>query len=366
MANKNFSLEGVLIVLRHGDRGPLTHIRNISNINCAGNKVNLFSRYEEFILNLTGLPTLSQVTGAFHGFPPLPGINCSLGQLTRFGALQLLQTGKILNSVYGDILGLNNNTFLKKDLIIYSTRYRRTFQSALAFLFSFLPRDNFFKVTLQEVQSLAFCFDDCACPAADKYLNLFNSELSRYLKSRSFLRTLIKSAAQTVYEIPDKKISGDPHSLKDALLAYVCHDGELPCRDKGLFSESCVSDQQVVTLFSYLQWEARQYWKSHNLKYSCLLKAYGLIRNVVSHLLRLVSEKRPKVVIYSGHDKTINYMTTALGVYLESTAWPSYASRLIFEVIIFPHSMLIYFHLYSLFNYIVSKNELYLCECKKN
>lgn len=52
---------------------------------------------------------------------------------------------------------------------------------------------------------------------------------------------------------------------------------------------------------------------------------------MVGYLLKMVSEGKPRIVIYSGHDKTLQYLTGALGVIAE-TAAPHYASRLVIEV----------------------------------
>jgi len=95
--------------------------------------------------------------------------------------------------------------------------------------------------------------------------------------------------------------------------------------------EVCVRPEQVTGLFAYTEWEERLYAKSRALKRSCLLRAYGILRNIVGHLLRIVSESRPRVVLYSGHDKTLQYLAGALGVIGEIVS-PHYASRLVIEV----------------------------------
>ncbi|GLH03316.1 Uncharacterized protein GBIM_09240 [Gryllus bimaculatus] len=346
----NYSLEGVLIFVRHGDRGPLSHVRNISNVNCAGDLVNAetldsdisFRSYEFFLQNLTSpgktSSFLPQFLGPFHGFPLLPPTSgeCQLGQMTPVGVVQLLKTGHILRLAYGDRLGIGNGSLGTDDMTVYSTRYRRTFQSAVAFLYAFLSAEDFQKVVLKESQSLAFCFNECACPAADKFRHKFSSESNEHFHSHPAVVKLVETAASVVFEMPDKALVSDPHALGDALLLYVCHNAQLPCIDVGttekLPPESCVRMEQVTGLFAYTEWEARQYAKSINLKRSCLLRAYGLVRDIVSHMLRMISEKKPKFVFYSGHDKTLQYLTTALGVISDTTVSPHYASRLVIEV----------------------------------
>ncbi|KAK9507568.1 hypothetical protein O3M35_007395 [Rhynocoris fuscipes] len=325
--SKQYVLEGILILIRHGDRGPLTHVQNISSVNCVGPYDPLYAKFETYIDNITGTSALSQLLGTFHGIPPLPGIECGLGLLTRIGASQLLATGKVLRNVYKNLLHINGS-LIKEEIKAYSTRYRRTLQSALAFLFTFLSNDHFQKVTLQEAPSLSFCFDDCACPAADHYHRKFVMETYHHILSRPSILNLVKSSSSVIYEFPDRKTSTDPHALKDAVLTYVCHGANLPCSSP----ESCIKIEHINALFTYLEWESKQFSKSQNLKMECLLRAYGLLKNIISHLLRIVSEKRPRIVLYSGHDKTISYLATALGVSEEGVSSPQYASRLIFEV----------------------------------
>lgn len=328
----SFQLEGVIIILRHGDRGPLTHVRDIANINCATTHSSL-TAYETYMDNMTGTPQLAQILGPFHGFPLLPHRSCSLGQLTQVGVSQLLTLGEALRAVYAEKLRFVNST-TPDDFIVYSTKYRRTFQSALAFLYAFLTPDLMHNVVMRETPSLQFCFDDCACPSGDMYLKKFDSEKSNHLTLHPAVLKLIKSAALIVYEVYEKHQASDPYSLRDALLAYVCHGAQLPCSNEEPLPSVCVHTEQVTGLLTYIEWEARQYSRSPTLKKACLLRAYGMIRNIVSHLLRMISERKPKFVLYSGHDKTILYLATALGIAADTTYLAHYASRFVIEVII--------------------------------
>uniref|UniRef100_A0A1B6EF73 2-phosphoxylose phosphatase 1 n=1 Tax=Clastoptera arizonana TaxID=38151 RepID=A0A1B6EF73_9HEMI len=327
LVNSNFTLEAVFVLIRHGDRGPLTHVRNISNINCGSMHDPFFETYKDFVQNISGSPLLFQLLGPFHGFPLIPSSTCNLGQLTQVGISQLLTTGRLLKKVYSKRLGLTNLT-TQQDFVVYSTKYRRTLQSGLAFLYSFLSPDLLHNVVFRESQSLQFCFDDCACPSIETYVKKIVSKTSSHLKSHPAVLKLVNIASLIIYEMYEKNLASDPYSLRDALLTYVCHEAKLPCSEHDV----CVRKEHITTLFAYIEWETRQNNKSPYYKYSCLLRSYGLIKNIVSHLVRIISEKRPKFVLYSGHDKTIQYLTTALGVATDLTITPLYASRLIFEV----------------------------------
>lgn len=109
--------------------------------------------------------------GSFHGFPLLPNhINkCQLGQLTMQGVSQLLTLGQLLRKNYNNVWPKLTN-LTSAEVLVYSTRYRRTFQSALPFLYGLIPSETLTKLNVIESQSMSFCFKDCGCPITDKYL----------------------------------------------------------------------------------------------------------------------------------------------------------------------------------------------------
>lgn len=94
----------------------------------------------------------------------------------------------------------------------------------------------------------------------------------------------------------------------------------------------CIKKEHVMSLFSYLEWSYRQEVKNvHNRKRG-LLVAYGLIHNIVQNMIRVISENKPKLVLYSGHDKTLQPLILALGLNNYQHYNVQYASRMIFEV----------------------------------
>jgi hypothetical protein len=94
----------------------------------------------------------------------------------------------------------------------------------------------------------------------------------------------------------------------------------------------CIGKDHVISLFAYLEWSYRQEIKNvHNRKRG-LLVAYGLIHNIVQNMIRMISENKPKFVIYSGHDKTLQALILAIGLTNYQHYNIQYASRMIFEV----------------------------------
>ncbi|KAL5280379.1 PXYLP1 family protein [Megaselia abdita] len=391
---EGWKLQGVLLVIRHGDRGPMSHVQGISSIDCGVDSSNiLLKKYKNFLSNSTN-PTGSNhmfwnKLGPFHGFPLLPPTqrSCLLGQLTYKGIAQLLQVGDLLNQVYARSLGVFNkyssvsrsytdSTLNSDEIVIFTTRYRRTFQSAMALLYPFLPIDKWLALNIQESHSMAFCFSDCACPQADYLRKKLNTQINMKLSQYPAISAVTQWIGSTVLQNPSNGLNG-PNEVVDAILTILCHDAPLPCRtysrnssrddyttkvfvdsndiinidqdelqtapmedilasptsesDLDTMQEGCVEANHINALMSYTIGESAREATLPEYKRIGLLKAYGMIRHIVSYMLRMISGDRTKFVLYSGHDWTMQYLTAALGIERKHTYVP-YATTLGFEV----------------------------------
>lgn len=331
MAN-GYSLEGIVIAFRHGDRGPINHVRNLNSVNCKFNEnANNTKAFEEFS-SFVSTHWSNQVSNNLYQYhvqqnhhPPIPKKECEIGQLTFQGVAQHLKLGRLLSGVYFDKL-LGNSSQIQSNVLAYSTNYRRTIQSLNAFLYGFL-KDQFHKISLHIAYSMYFCFEDCACPAREEYNRAALAENVARLKSHSAISKVVGEIASIVYTMSDGSFAKDPFYIKDALLTYICHNAPLPCN-----MSNCVQPAQVSRVFSYIDWDVRQSAKSANRNRLSILNAYGFVKSITSHLLKIVSNEKPKIVLYSTHDKTLQHLLTAMGITLTDSIYPPYASRVVFEV----------------------------------
>lgn len=96
---EGWNLQGVLLLTRHGDRGPMAHVRGINAVDCGHENMQAINRYKMFLANTSttagggmaggtvpgigGHATWTKM-GPFHGSPLLPAYpkSCMLGQLT--------------------------------------------------------------------------------------------------------------------------------------------------------------------------------------------------------------------------------------------------------------------------------------------
>ncbi|KAM3959634.1 2-phosphoxylose phosphatase 1 [Aphomia sociella] len=484
-------LQGILVVTRHGDRGPLTHLRGGDKLPCDTPPVSpLLKSYEQFVNNASAGGRAWWVAGAgpFHNFPSLPArhraTRCALGQLTPRGLLQVLTVGNILREAYSEKLDLRNlDPPGRKDTgraVWYSTRYRRTFQSLVALAWGTWGAETetgagavagagvgagagAWAASAREAHSVAFCFRDCACAAHHHLNKKIKTQSKNRLESHPAIKELVIKLSKVLFESQEHT---DADVVRDALLAYMCHDAPLPCtdapnktvkskllikghkklradtiplrslldvdidtlnmeldyinnqldfnneigrkardiigkyydskdkqkapldfdaqmeREKLLYYQQryidnadtyddvvivkknldadfnfpndarmdtdfdedyreptpentedfCIKKEHVMSLFAYLEWSYRQEIKNvHNRKRGLLI-AYGLIHNIVQNMIRMISENKPKFVLYSGHDKTLQALILALGLNNYQHYNIQYASRMIFEV----------------------------------
>ncbi|XP_011178484.2 2-phosphoxylose phosphatase 1 [Zeugodacus cucurbitae] len=393
-----WKLQGVLMVIRHGDRGPMSHMRGVMGIDCSAESNGLVNRYRSFLYNSTSSSSSNHMywnkMGPFHGFPLLPASDraCLLGQLTFKGVAQMLHVGDILHQIYAHALGLltkptfnkssmggssTPNSLLNSDeVVVFSTRYRRTFQSALAMLFSFLPNDKWLSLNIRESQSMAFCFTDCTCHQAELLLKRQNNEQKLNLTLQPEISKVIQWVGGTLLQHTPNGIN-NVQDVMDVLNMVLCHDAPLPCRqiisnNSRLFSTTqlnaidlndvinidqdenavdphsvpehtfnedlesdnlmgCVEDTHVSALMAYANWQSSYEVAHMYYRRIGLLRSYGMIRHIVSYMLRMISGDRTKFVLYSGHDWTLQYLTAALGIKTGSTFIP-YATRLAIEL----------------------------------
>lgn len=403
-----WTLQGVLLIIRHGDRGPMAHVRGINLINCSAHDEPILNKYRNFLSNYTtsaqsgfGHATWMK-TGPFHGmalFPPSSN-TCLLGQMTSRGIAQLLHIGDILRQSYGHPLGLlinkinvppikssstTNNTsghiespYNTEEIVIYSTRYRRTFQSAMSLMFGFIPVHRWGSLYVQESHSLAFCFSDCACPQADTLKKVLSKQAVQLLAQHPAVVSVVQWVGTSLLQNPIEPLN--PLEVRDAVLSIICHDAPLPCHKQvkkeqvastaatsttdadisdvinidqedggGKINvqsqntvepddlvaepepEGCVEQSHVAALMSYTHWQGLKENRNKFSRRAGLLRAYGLIRNIVNYMLKMVSGDKTKFVLYSGHDRTLQYILGALGPHLDNPFIP-YAARLSFEV----------------------------------
>ncbi|XP_060522564.1 2-phosphoxylose phosphatase 1 [Cylas formicarius] len=324
-------LKGLIVLIRHGDRGPLEHIKKIANLNCNTEETHILSLYKSYVHNLTVTGKIQWTgPGPFHGFSVLPTNpnQCLLGQLTMQGISQLLNLGRVMGKSYREVWP-KLAKLKPEEVLVHSTRYKRTFQSVLAFLYGLVHYDTVTKINILESQSMSFCFKDCVCPVTDSLTKFVRKSSSFQLQSHPAVATLSDATGQLLFSSEAEKntFANDPYAVRDALLAFICHRSGLPCESP----QNCIKRHNIAGIMAYTDWVNYHKWKNIHWRRLCLLRSYGLMRHIVQQMLHMVSNNGPYLVVYSGHDHTLAQLTTALGL-ANDPLLLRYAARVVVEV----------------------------------
>ncbi|VVC26364.1 Histidine phosphatase superfamily,Histidine phosphatase superfamily, clade-2,Histidine acid [Cinara cedri] len=318
LLNNNFKLQSIIVLTRHGDRGPMYPINNINTIDCG------ISGDLEYLNYMKEISTF-HFLGPFNEFTKLLPTDryCTPSELTPVGVSQMLKLGRILRTVYSHLLG----GISSEDIIIYSTQYNRTVQSALALMYALLPMSVLLKVEFQKSLSYNYCFDHCECPITTNMRDNLKRSSSNRLKTNNAIESSANRMHRIIYG-PNEKLNMDPYLLRDSIMTYVCHGEPLPSSE----NFGSVSLDDVRNLFNYLEQDMVRYATHGLLERYGLLKSYGLAQHIASNLLALIRTGKPRLVVYSGHDLTTQYLLSAFGVLDHHIISPHYASRLVIEI----------------------------------
>ena len=340
--SSNYKLVQVHVVIRHGDRSPMYGVGGISqklHLDCTLHSPHNLKNNSEYQNYRTAMEAIWQDAQAgsaalVYGLYPKER-TCMGAQLTGLGAAQHLSNGINLKRTYNDKHQLLQPSFNASEIHIRTTSYSRTYQSAVAFLYGFLPKFDFSKLKIFTEDPPNFCTStknksrghSCRCSAVNDYENKAQREIRRKRKSS-------KLYARLNYEL--SKLIGTPvdkltwiSSILDYLNGYICHSVPLPCyTDSG----KCFSWPVIGRMWNYRDaYMSRMEAVNYSYKKYARLYMHPLLREIAKRMGRLARRKdKVKFVLYSGHDITITPLNTALG--FNEGLHPPFASRVVFEL----------------------------------
>ncbi|XP_054719014.1 2-phosphoxylose phosphatase 1-like [Uloborus diversus] len=324
----NGTLDFVSVVIRHGDRAPLRPIRNQSIINCGTPPSPLLHRYLRTLKHLRGS---AKHLYPFTTFPLHPAEkHCTSAQMTLAGAHQHLMVGHVLQKAYIEDHNLLDKNWTSNHIKLYSTVYSRTFQSAVAFLFGFLPSFNISNIKIIPSPDTRFCMTDyyCRCPLLEHLQALLDRKMKKLFHSHPAVVHLLQKLNPIVKFHPNHSDISAPIGMFDSLMGYVCHGSHLPCIPG---TNECVTFEHVRNLIAYLDWQGRQFVRDGTHTRTAKLRMQGFLVHLVNNMKSFINGKvTSRFVLYSGHDVTLEPLSTALGID-DGTLIP-YASRIVFEL----------------------------------
>ncbi|KAI9550335.1 putative acid phosphatase-like protein 2 [Daphnia sinensis] len=176
---ESYDLLGVIIIFRHGDRGPLTTVNEKKKINCSSYITKSYKKLEKIVRTYRSETLAAKL---------LPRSDfCIPGVLSKQGASQLIELGNGFKELYAKHCNFSDSNIIKH-LSANTTSYSRTIQSAYSFLFG-LVGSKFLNVNLQKSGDVTFCSKYCQCEAANRFEKLCkgSSKIPRSQKNRFYL-----------------------------------------------------------------------------------------------------------------------------------------------------------------------------------
>ncbi|GAB1598370.1 2-phosphoxylose phosphatase 1-like [Argonauta hians] len=332
-----YNLEQVHVLIRHGDRTPMHSFRNHPNpsLGCRIDQ-KLFTNFSPYLEGY--LPTMMASQGKQH---PASGFKnwalypnhhiCDGSQLTGLGVLQHLQIGEFLKDTYVHRWRLFGNTYNARKVFIRSTEYSRTYQSAIAFLYGFLPHFNLTELLIERSSNLLMCSErhfgsSCHCPVIHA-LKQSTDRLASFLIQNNSQYYYLAQKIAAVYNLKVQQLPW-ASAMMDVFMFYACHNMSLPCNSKA----QCIDWMVLDNLWEHLDLNGLRQVTSDatNIKRHRLATFPFLYETVQSMKTYIHGSQARKFFLYSGHDVTVTPVLTALGAH--SGKWPPYASRIIFEL----------------------------------
>ena len=329
---EDLTLVQLQFVIRHGDRAPIIpHVLPNTApvaISCKFAKQN--PDYQEKLSGFHQKSNIFQIHGAKQTHKIISERSiCQGGQLTPMGFLQHIIYGEYFAHSYQKFLeGIN----IEKDIMIRSTDYGRTIQSAAALLYGLfgnkLPQKfhNGLKINVvpDEMKEAHFLLGrdgkQFQCPALKRY--------SKTVRDSQQFRSFLKNSEPCIQQYVKLLNTSREHipslnRIVDILYTRLCHQQSLPTgpNDK-------VSFQLAESTFQLAhEYITAKHTQASDLQTTSLISQ--LVQNV-DGLTHETTKKSPALVIYSGHDTVIVPLLINLGAH--DGKWPPYASRVIFEI----------------------------------
>ncbi|XP_061781363.1 2-phosphoxylose phosphatase 1 isoform X1 [Nerophis lumbriciformis] len=335
----DYTLLSVQIMIRHGDRYPLYSIPKTKRpaINCTLSITRNPSHplLSAFIRHM-GQGGRGHWESSLASVPRLPNHSaCEMGELTQTGVVQHLRNGQLLHQAYQHHRLVPSN-WSPRQVWVETTGKSRTLQSALAFLYGFIPEFDWKKLTVRHQWSTLFCGSACDCPARSRYLE---EEQRRQYRLRVADAELDRTYADMARAlgIPTRNLrAANPI---DPLLCHLCHNLPFPCAsvEDGSAGGCLTTTQFAVIRRQQLDDEVDRRRAGLYRKYA-ILAMYPYLNKTAAKMERLAKAGKQAAkaggddvfTLSSAHDVTMAPLLSALG--LEEARFPPFAARLVFEL----------------------------------
>ncbi len=192
---------------------PEVPFRGMSKFSCALEPESSYLEEYKTFLDLADGVARSNSSSIPEAFRRRRGVSsrrgrCNAWDLTQTGAVQALLNGRAISDLFLD-QGIDAFKRIRprEDVVVYSTQYSRTLESALAFWAGFAANHPPFEDSPSSSQlpnftihqQVSFCFDRCDCPRSKKLLEAQKRTMSKFLREHPAVKDLASTLSRIMY-----------------------------------------------------------------------------------------------------------------------------------------------------------------------
>ncbi|KAK9767008.1 hypothetical protein K7432_003483 [Basidiobolus ranarum] len=342
---KNAELKHVQVIVRHGDRTPISIFPQQWKYNVVWNCTDEAPEYNYLKLQeFESVPIYDLMIEDANANPYskeyIQG-TCMTGQLTPKGMRQKRNVGSKLREIYVNKLGYLPKTLNRRNLedtiFVRHTEKERTKQTAISLVSGLYPKDKLkgklavpFHLLPEQIETMVF--QPNLCPRLSKLQSSMLNEkaYNDYWEAQQETKKKMDSILQT-----EKTPAYQTKSLvryMDAFRPLACNNFPLPC---SLNNQSeCITNEMAIQSYVGNDFEAAWTMRDSPLSHEANRLGIGLFLAELRQSLRNSidkSKKSPaKIEIFSGHDTTVQPLLGILKS--DDFRWPPYASSFIIEL----------------------------------
>ncbi|KAH9515570.1 2-phosphoxylose phosphatase 1 [Bulinus truncatus] len=335
---KDYVLISVHVVIRHGDRSPITKLPNgkHQDISCITD-VSQYSHLPKVsnFVHVMAAATVNRTkdnTFRMWGMYPSHTV-CADGQLTGQGAIQHVLNGIHYSERYRHQHRLFDETNWEHKVVAHSTEVSRTYQSAIAFLYGLLPVFEIEKINLNRASNIHFCENNlvgpyCNCLGLEN-INVRAGQECRakkeYVAAIKHFKRLARHISN-ILDIEEHQLQW-PTALMDGLSTFACHNIPFPCNA----NRTCLTSRDIEAVWEPVDFLSNCLNKNQKYLSFAKISMFGLLYRIAMEFKNAVDNvSGPRFHLYSGHDTTVSPLISALE--LQDGVWPGYATRIVFEL----------------------------------
>ncbi|GAX16529.1 acid phosphatase [Fistulifera solaris] len=324
--DSSYRLKQVQIIHRHGDRTPITPLKDEAY-------------WSQLLISPNILQKIAQGTTVQREkiTTHVAGGRGPFGQLTSLGLLQMVQVGMNLRERYVDSNVLCDS-LQATDLLVFSTDFPRTIQSVQGLLSGLFPDGLDTDITI-DVRPSSWMIPD-PMPRFTKEQEILEQQLARtptVIERETALRPLALRVTQALHEF----LADDAHDAAFGVEGE--HPGEVSIEIQPLawvqLAEitKCLAVRSLlpssITKLDQEQIAAHAAWRWFQTLSHPRMAYLGMHRLVQQQLqLMTCAAETSPMIVWSGHDSSLIGLLCAYRLERPST-WPEYASYLCLELL---------------------------------